>query len=123
MGDRVWLRRAYEQPGRNDGARILVDRLWPRGVARSGARLAEWVPDVAPSDDLRRWFGHAPDRWTEFRRRYRDELADNRDVVDALVERARQGRITLVFAAADRRRNNAVVLGEVLEQRLGEGDG
>lgn len=118
MGTRIWIRRAYDAPTRNDGHRALVDRVWPREVARDEARIDEWPREVAPSTELRRWFGHDPDRWEEFRSRYRQELADSADQVERLLEQARRGRVTLVYGARDERRNNAVVLREHLEERL-----
>jgi uncharacterized protein YeaO (DUF488 family) len=113
----VWLRRAYEPPTRNDGARILVDRVWPRGVSKVDLQIEEWAKDVAPSTELRKWFGHDPDRWAEFQERYRSELADHRNEVGSLVERADKGRITLVYGAHDEEHNQAVVLREVIEER------
>ena len=121
MSARVWLRRAQEPPTRNDGHRVLVDRLWPRGVSKERIRIDEWCRDLAPSDDLRRWFGHDPARWDGFRQRYRRELAGASDQLDQLVERIRRGRVTLVYAAHDQAHNNAVVLREVLEERAGGG--
>lgn len=118
MSTKIWIRRAYEPPTRNDGQRILVDRVWPRGVSKESAHLDEWMRDVAPSDDLRHWFGHDPDRYSEFRRRYRAELKDHRAEVDELVARARDHRVTLVYGAHDTEHNQAVVLREVLDARL-----
>jgi uncharacterized protein YeaO (DUF488 family) len=117
MSSRIWLRRAYDPPTRNDGWRVLVDRLWPRGVRRDDAHLDDWTKDLAPSDELRTWFGHDPARWEEFQRRYRAELAAHGDAVDRLVDRTQRGRVTLVFAAHDVERNNAVVLRDVIEER------
>ncbi|CAN5903314.1 DUF488 domain-containing protein [soil metagenome] len=117
MSARIWLRRAYEQPTRNDGCRVLVDRIWPRGVSKDDAAIDWWARDLAPSDDLRRWFRHDPHRWGEFHRRYRIELDDHADTLEALSDRVAQGRVTLVYAARDRQHNNAVVLRDVLEQR------
>lgn len=119
MSDRVWLRRAYEPPGRNDGYRVLVDRVWPRGVSREALRLDAWDRDVAPSDALRRWYGHRPERWEEFRRRYRIELSEGaaQAALQALAERARAGRVTLVFGARDAEHSQAAVLRELLEER------
>lgn len=119
MGTRIWIRRAYDAPTDDDGHRVLVDRVWPRGVARDQARIDEWLREVAPSTGLRRWFGHDPDRWEEFRSRYRQELADSAEQIDRLLGRARRGRVTLVYGARDEKRNNAVVLREYLEERLG----
>lgn len=118
MGARIWIRRAYDPPTRNDGYRMLVDRVWPRGVAKDEARIDEWSREVAPSTELRRWFGHDPGRWAEFRDRYRQELAGRVDQIDRLLRRAGQGRVTLVYGARDEAHNNAVVLREYLEERL-----
>jgi len=116
----VRVRRVYEPPDPSDGFRVLVDRLWPRGLRREAAGVDLWARELAPSDALRRWFGHDPARWEEFRRRYRDELArqEARPLVDELVERARRGTVTLLFGARDERHNNAVVLAEYLRERL-----
>lgn len=116
MSSRVWLRRAYEPPTRNDGYRILVDRLWPRGVSKDDLELDEWCRDIAPSDDLRKWFGHDASRWDEFRERYRSEIDEQRDLLDTIVEHTKQGRITLVFGARDEEHNNAVVLRELIDE-------
>lgn len=112
----VRLRRAYEPPSPEDGWRVLVDRLWPRGVRRTAARIDEWARELAPSDRLRRWFGHDPGRWAEFRRRYRAELAAPPDALRALARKAARRRVTLVYGARDEARNNAVVLKALLER-------
>ncbi|HET6429885.1 MAG TPA: DUF488 domain-containing protein [Phycisphaerae bacterium] len=117
---RIRIKRVYEDPSRADGYRVLVDRLWPRGLRKEDARLNEWAKDLAPSDELRKWFGHEAGKWDEFRRRYRRELAGKGDDVAALVHRCPKRTITLLFAARDTDRNNAVVLKEVLETRLPE---
>lgn len=116
----VRVRRVYEPADPTDGLRVLVDRLWPRGLRREASRVDLWARPLAPSDGLRRWFGHHPARWEEFRRRYREELArpPARDLLEELVERARRGTVTLLFAARDEQHNNAVVLAEVLRERL-----
>ncbi len=118
----VRVRRVYDPPDPADGLRVLVDRLWPRGLSKQAARVDVWAREVAPSHALRRWFRHDPSRWEEFRRRYRQELEREpaRGVVDRLVERARQGPVTLLFAARDERHNNATALAEVLRERLKE---
>ena len=116
----VRLKRAYEAPVAGDGARVLVDRLWPRGVRKEDAALRMWVKDVAPSDALRRWFGHDPARWDDFRIRYRAELASRRDAVTALRSLARQGTLTLVYGARDREHNEAVVLRNVILGRAAD---
>jgi uncharacterized protein YeaO (DUF488 family) len=113
---RIRLRRVYDPPSPEDGLRILVDRLWPRGLSKAEAALDRWMKDIAPSTELRTWFGHDPDRWPEFRRRYTAELQQNAGV-DELRELARQGRVTLLFGARDTEHNDAVVLRDVLLQR------
>ena len=110
----VRLKRAYEPPEKTDGTRILVDRLWPRGVSKAEARLDEWIKDIAPSAELRTWFDHDPDRWDEFRRRYRAELSRNSERLKDLRRRAREGPITLVYSARDEIHNDAVVLRNVI---------
>ncbi|MBP7242182.1 DUF488 domain-containing protein [Amaricoccus sp.] len=116
----IGLRRAYDPAGEGEGARVLVDRIWPRGIARARLDIDEWVKDLAPSDDLRRWFGHDPARWSEFRRRYLAELAANPAPFEALLARARSGPLTLLYAARDQEHNNAVVLRQAIEERLKE---
>lgn len=110
----VKLKRAYDPSSANDGKRILIDRLWPRGLKKADAAIDEWMKDVAPSATLRKWFGHDPARWPEFRRRYLRELGQHHEEVDRLRTLARQGPITLVFAARDEAHNDAVVLKELL---------
>lgn len=112
--DHVLLKRVYLPAYPEDGMRILVDRLWPRGVSKVRAALAFWNKDVPPTTGLRQWFGHDPARWEEFCNRYRAELKANPEAVEALRALARQGRVTLVFGARDKDRNEAVVLREVL---------
>lgn len=114
----IRLKRAYEPAAADDGFRILIDRLWPRGVSRQRAKLDEWNRDLAPSAELRRWFGHDPDRFEEFRRRYVEELREQRPALAELRRRARAGRLTLVYAARDSEHNDAVVLAEVLRRGL-----
>jgi uncharacterized protein YeaO (DUF488 family) len=114
----IRLKRAYEPARRADGHRVLVDRIWPRGLARGDARIDEWARDLAPSDSLRRWYGHDPERFEEFRCRYVDELAGRRRRLTELRRRARDGRLTLVFAARDAERSNAAVLASVLRRGL-----
>lgn len=114
----VYLKRVYEPAAPADGVRVLVDALWPRGVGKAKARLHEWSKDVAPSKELRQWFGHDPARWDEFRRRYRAELADKPETLEHLRSLARERPVTLLFSARDTEHNNAVVLKEVLEEGL-----
>ncbi|MEZ5121742.1 MAG: DUF488 family protein [Solirubrobacterales bacterium] len=108
------IKRAYDDAAPGDGYRVLIDRMWPRGVSRERADIDEWARDLAPSSNLRKWFGHKPERFDEFRRRYRSELAGHADAVDALRRRAADGPVTIVYGARDREHNNAVVLAELL---------
>jgi uncharacterized protein YeaO (DUF488 family) len=110
----VALKRAYAEPSSEDGLRILVDRLWPRGLAKEKAALDRWMRELAPSTELRKWFGHDPARWTEFRRRYAAELSEQAVMLDELRALAAGQRVTLVYAARDEEHNDAVVLREVL---------
>lgn len=116
--DHIKLKRAYEPPARDDGTRILIDRLWPRGVKRADAAIDEWMKEIAPSTALRKWFGHDPARWAEFRRRYQAEIRRHPDQLDRLYKLAQHGRITLVFAAHDEAHNDAVVLRDLLISHL-----
>ncbi|KQB55216.1 hypothetical protein AQS70_19275 [Pseudomonas endophytica] len=113
----VMLKRAYELPSEADGQRILVDRLWPRGVAKAKANIDLWLKEVAPSTELRKWFGHAPDKWPEFKKRYCEELKHN-PALSQLEQQVRHGKTTLIYAAKDQSNNEAVVLKEILEGRL-----
>lgn len=113
---RIRLKRAYAAAERADGLRVLVDRLWPRGLAKEQAKIDLWLKEIAPSDDLRRWFGHAPGRWEEFARKYRDELRERPELRHTLDTALERGAVTLLFAARDEARNNAVVLKAVLER-------
>ncbi len=117
----VRLRRAYDEPAPGDGYRVLVDRIWPRGRTKEQLRLDAWARDLGPSTQLRKWFGHDPARWAEFQARYRAELADPDRVqaLDALAEQALRGPVTLVFGARDPERNQARVIADELERRMG----
>jgi uncharacterized protein YeaO (DUF488 family) len=117
MADRVRLKRAYEPPVSADGTRVLVDRLWPRGVKKEKAAIDEWMKEIAPSAELRKWFGHDPERWPEFRRRYRSEIKGHPGEFRHLRELARKGKLTLVYAAHDEAHNDAVVLRDLLVGR------
>ena len=110
----VKLKRAYEPPAADDGTRILVDRLWPRGVTKKRAAIDQWMKDIAPSTELRKWFSHDPARWDEFRRRYAKEVHRNAALLDQLRSLARHGRITLVYSAHDEKHNDAVELRELI---------
>jgi uncharacterized protein YeaO (DUF488 family) len=114
----IQLKRAYDQPSKSDGTRILVDRLWPRGVTKAKARIDLWPKEIAPSTELRKWFHREGADWKEFRRRYLTELKNHRDEIELLRNKIRQGPVTLVFSARDREQNHAVILKEILERRL-----
>ncbi|RDE10052.1 DUF488 domain-containing protein [Pelagibacterium lacus] len=115
-GNSPAIKRAYEPADKEDGYRVLVDRLWPRGLHKDDAALDEWLKDVAPSTELRKWFNHDPERFPEFRRRYRKELSDNPDV-EKLAALAKKGKLTLVYSARDETHNQARVLAEYLAER------
>jgi uncharacterized protein YeaO (DUF488 family) len=118
----VRLKRAYEPASEEDGYRVLIDRLWPRGVSKKQAELDDWEKELAPSSKLREWFGHEPGRFPEFRRRYIDELRANRARLRELRRRARIGTLTLVYSAHDSDHNDAVVLADVLRRGLTKSD-
>ena len=117
-------KRIYDGPSGDDGTRMLVDRLWPRGLSRDKAAIDAWHKDLAPSDELRKWYGHRPERWAEFRRRYREELAapERQEALREIEKLLRTGTVTLVYAAKDEHRNNAVVLAEVVRDMIKRGD-
>ena len=115
----VKLKRAYELPAADDGTRVLVDRLWPRGVSKEHAALDQWMKDISPSTELRKWFGHDPARWEEFCRRYTEELHQNAELVSQLRSLAREGPVTLVYSAHDEVHNDAIVLRDLLLGRSG----
>jgi len=111
----IRLKRAYEQPGADDGVRILVERLWPRGLTKERAAVDHWIKDVAPSPELRRWYNHEPAKWTEFQRRYLAELRQNKVAVEELRQKCGDGTVTFVYAARDEQHNSALLLKEFLE--------
>ncbi len=112
----IHLKRAYEAPAPADGRRILVERLWPRGLTKAEAHLDAWVKEVAPSPELRKWYAHDPDKWPEFQRRYRAELASNSEGVEQVRREVGRGPATFVFAARDPERNSATLLRDYLLQ-------
>lgn len=114
----IHIKRVYDPPDEGDGARVLVDRLWPRGLSREKAALSCWPKEIAPSPELREWFGHDPARYVEFSRRYRAELANNRDVVAQLADLVKQGPVTLLYAAHDEEHNHARVAAEYLKDYM-----
>ena len=113
----IRIKGVYVRPERTDGRRILVDRLWPRGMSKAVAAVDFWAKDAAPSHELRRWYGHAPEKWPEFKRRYFAELDANREVVAELFAEMGRGTVTLLFGSKEMRLNNAVALKEYLESR------
>jgi len=112
------LKRAYEPHAPGDGHRVLVDRLWPRGVSKERLAVDDWIKELAPTTELRRWFGHDPARWLMFQRRYKQELEAHADLVDLLAKQALRGRVTLIFSARDESHNDAVVLAAVVRRRM-----
>ena len=115
----IQLKRAYEKPERGDGTRILVDRLWPRGLTKNKAQINLWLKDVAPSTGLRKWFGHDPRKWRAFRSRYRAELKQRGNQLHLINSKAKKGVITLIYSARDQEHNEAVVLKQLLTSRSG----
>ena len=115
-GPQVRLKRAYDAPAKSDGRRVLVDRLWPRGVSKDELRLDDWLKEVAPSAGLRKWFGHDPAKWGAFKNHYFRELDEQSQAVERLLARGREGTVTLVFGAKDAHHNDAVALKEYLER-------
>ncbi len=116
----IAVKRVYDPAGEADGKRFLTERLWPRGVKKADLRIDGWVREVAPSTDLRKWFSHDPEKWEEFRRRYREELEGNPEAWAGILEAAREGKVTLLFSSRDTERNNVVALREFLEEKLRE---
>lgn len=112
----IKIKRIYDPVADDDGKRILVDRLWPRGIKKENAKIDEWLKDIAPSNELRKWFSHDPSKWQEFRKRYRSELKKNSSLIERLATESKRGTITLLFTAKDKEHNNAVVLREVIEK-------
>jgi Uncharacterized conserved protein len=113
----IVLKRVYEPASPKDGVRLLVERLWPRGVKKSSLHLEQWTKEVAPSGTLRKWFHHHPARWQEFKRRYFRELDENEEIWRPLLAASRKGRVTLIYSSHDREHNNAVALKEYLQRK------
>lgn len=120
MGEKhvIKLKRVYEKPDKSDGFRILVDRLWPRGLSKEKAQVDLWLKDIAPSNELRKWFGHDPAKWTEFQHLYKRELENKQEVLEELKQIIKEKNITLLYSARDTKHNNAVVLKELLELQM-----
>ena len=114
---RLVLKRVYEKPVRSDGRRILVDRLWPRGLTKAKAQADLWLKDIAPSTELRQWFQHDPSKWSEFRKRYRAELRRNPDPVAILKKQISRGKVTILYGAKDEEHNEALIIKEYLEEK------
>jgi uncharacterized protein YeaO (DUF488 family) len=114
----IKLKRVYEKAENNDGLRVLVDRLWPRGVKKEEAKLDEWLRDIAPSSELRKWFSHDPNKWEEFKIRYEEELAQKEELLDKLIQDAKGKNITLVYASREKQFNNVTVLKAHMEKRM-----
>jgi len=114
----VNIKRIYEPSSKDDGKRILIDRLWPRGLKKSDAQFDDWIKDLAPSNELRKWFNHEPDKWGEFKKRFFSELHGKQDLVDGIISAARKGRVTLLFGSKEERFNNAVALKEHIDSRM-----
>ncbi len=114
----ISIKRIYEPYGEGDGFRALVDRLWPRGISKGSAHIDLWMKEIAPSDALRNWFAHDPAKWEEFRKRYEKELDSKGELVAVLAEKAKKGKLTLLYGAKDTEHNQAVVLKEYLEKRM-----
>jgi uncharacterized protein YeaO (DUF488 family) len=113
---KVRIKRVYEKPEKGDGKRILVDRLWPRGLTKEKAAIDLWLKQIAPSTALRKWFGHDPGKWKEFEQRYHQELMNNEEQIKLLKEQAKKGIVTLVYGAKDQEHNEALVLKELLSK-------
>lgn len=113
----IQVKRAYEEPSPSDGTRVLVDRVWPRGKTKEELHIEEWMKEIGPSTELRKWFGHDPEKWAEFRKRYFAELEKEPDLTKRLLDLARKGRLTLVYGAKDEQHNQAVALREYLERK------
>ncbi len=112
----IKIKRVYDEPATEDGSRILVDRLWPRGLTKEKADVDLWLKEIAPSTELRKWFAHDPEKWERFRGRYETEIRHHEDLVDMLKEKAAKGMVTLVYGARDQEHNEALVLKQFLER-------
>ena len=117
MKTKIGIKRVYDEPAASDGRRILVDRLWPRGLTKEKAKIDYWAKDISPSNELRKWYSHDPARWDEFRKRYSAELNRNATGVEALVEAMGKGPVSFVYSSTERRINNAEALKHYLESR------
>ncbi len=116
----IKIKRVYEKAEAGDGTRLLVERLWPRGVKKEALKMEVWLKDVAPTTELRKWFSHDPAKWPEFQKRYRAELAKNTAALKPILDAAKKGDVTLLFSSHDEEHNNAVVLQEYVQKRVGK---
>lgn len=111
------IKRVYDKPEKDDGMRILIDRLWPRGLTKEKAKVDLWLKEISPSTQLRKWFGHEPSKWSEFKKRYHDEMKENTETVNKLEEELKKGKVTLIYGAKDEEHNDAVVIKEYFENK------
>ena len=115
----IKIKRIYDAPTPDDGVRILVDRLWPRGVSKEKAKVDLWLKEIAPSNELRKWYAHDPKKWAEFRKRYFDDLGTKRELVNQIVQKMKEGDVTLLYSSKEEKINNAVALKEYIEKKRG----
>ena len=113
----IRVKRVYDRPEQSDGSRILVDRLWPRGLSKERAKIDVWLKDVAPSNGLRKWFAHNPKKWVEFKKRYFKELASKKDLIEFILNTKKQGAVSLLYGARDEKFNNAIALKSYIESK------
>ena len=114
---KINLKRAYDNPSTSDGYRILVDRVWPRGVSKENLKIDEWLKEIAPSTSLRKWFGHEPVKWHDFKKRYFEELKQNKVLIDKIIEKMKHKNVTFIYSAKNKEFNNAVALKEFIEKQ------
>jgi uncharacterized protein YeaO (DUF488 family) len=115
----IKIKRIYQAPAVGDGFRILVDRLWPRGLSKEKAKVDLWLRDISPSNELRKWYGHDPAKWGEFKKKYFQEIKDRRDEFDLLLQKTREGTVTFLFSSQEEKLNNATALKEFVERKIG----
>jgi uncharacterized protein YeaO (DUF488 family) len=118
MAIRIKIKRIYDPPGAEDGFRILVDRLWPRGLSKEKAKVDLWLREISPSNELRKWYGHDPDKWTEFKKKYLEEIEEKKEEFDLLRKKAREVTVTFLFSSKEEELNNAAALKEFVERKL-----
>jgi uncharacterized protein YeaO (DUF488 family) len=118
----IRIKRIYDSPGEEDGFRILVDRLWPRGLSKEKAKIGLWLKEIAPSDILRKWYAHDPKKWNQFRERYFKELGDHKELVDLIIQKTKEGAVTLLYSSKEEKINNAVALKEYIAKQKKGGE-